>query len=428
MKRIIGFANIGLLLSAILAVGAVTGFGQDNCADTAGQTTLSDKVRALFTDKTTGGMKNRIAAGKEFIEKYGACDSAKEFSTYLTSNVPKWEGTYAKMVAGDYQDALVKRFNAGINTGTTSGNWDEVYATGKELLQKYPEDFRAASLVLGSIGLDETAKATPVVKYNDDTIRFARQAIADLEANRTFKTFGVKPFEYKDKNDALGWMNYTIGYLYFYDKKDKKQGVNFMYKATQVESTTKSNPVLYQAIGAFYFDEVKRLATEVTALEKTQDPNATPEAAKALVDAIKAKVALVNGNAEAAIDAYARALTYAKADPAKYKKEYLDSLNTTMQNLYTVRFGKMDGFDAFVANLVKKPLPNPAIPIAPISDPDPTVTTTTSGTSMGVPSGNGIGNVSGNGMGTPTGAGIGGVKPAVTAAKPVAPAVKPIKP
>jgi len=432
---------MGLLVAAILAVGAMAGFGQDPCADAEAIIKLGDQFRAEFPDKTLAGRKKASATGKSFLEKYGSCESAKDLADYLKTQIPRIDENIKKIEEAEAKAALLKRFD----TALGSKNWDEVYAAGKEILQKYPDEFRTAELVLGSIGLDETAKSPRITKYNDETLRFARQAIADLEAGKEFKvlnkegvkvdSFGLNPFSYKSKEDALGWMNYTIGYIYFYDKKDKKQGLSYLYKATQLASDTKNNPIVYESIGSYYFDEVRKLAAEVDALAKQQADTDTPEVAKEKVDAIKAKVALVNGTAEAALDAYARAYSLAKAD-AKSPKAYNDNLLKIQQDLYNVRFGKMDGFDTFVSNLIKKPLPNPLNPVTPISDPDPVVTTTTTGvgsgvgaatgTGVGSPNGASAGKPNGTSLGTPSGASTGGAKPAATPAKTAGP-IKPKK-
>jgi len=384
MKTIFRYANIGLLMVAIFALGAGAGFAQAPCEDADGQTKLGDEFRALYPARDMESRKKTIDLGKQFLEKYGSCESAKELSDYLKKTVPILEESYKKSQEAAARTAILTRFDSAMKTK----NWNEVYASGKEIYAKWPDEFRDVVLVLGSVGLDETAKATPVTTWNEDTLRFARQAITDLEANKTFKNFGVSMagganFDYKNKEDALGWMNYTIGYILFVDKKDKKNGLAHLYKATQINSDTKTNPVIYQTIGSYYFDEVRRLAKEVTDLEKTQDTTATPEAQKALVDQIKAKVAMVNGTAEAAIDAYARARDLANKSTT-VSKEYKDSLTKTLSDLYNVRFGKMDGFDTFVANTLKKPMPNPLDPITPISDPEPTVTTTTTSTTPAV--------------------------------------------
>ncbi len=364
-------------MAAIFAVGAMTIFAQDTCEDTEAQTTLGDKFRAEYPLRDIPGRKRAVETGKQFLEKYGACESAKDLSDYLKTTLPIMENNLKTIVDAEAKNALLLRFDTALKTK----NWDGVYSSGKEVLQKYPDEFRLVTLVLGSIGLDETASTPRVTKWNDETLRFAKQAIADLEAGKEFKpTFGVGQFTYKNKEDALGWMNYTIGYIYFFGKDDKKQGLSYLYKSTQLASDTKSNPVVYQSIGAYYFDEVRKLAAEVDVMIKDQKADDAEDIAKQKVDAIKAKVALVNGTSEAAIDAYARALNLAKADPVKYKGDYTNSLNKILQDLYNVRFGKMTGFDAFVAATVKKPMPNPLDPVTPIADPEPGTTTTSSTT------------------------------------------------
>ena len=371
MKTIFRSLNMGIILASIIVLGAVAGFAQDPCTDAEGQNAANDKIQTLFKDKSITGRKAYVEAGKAFLEKYGTCATAKELADYLTPQLPKIEEIIKNMEGAKAKGALTARFDTGLKTK----NWDEVYASGKEILQKYPDEFRTAELVLGSIGLDETAKTPPQTKWNEDTLRFAKASIADLESGKEFKTFGVAPFTYKNKEDALGWMNYTIGYIYYFDKKNKKEGLSYIYKASQLNSDTRTNPIVFQLIGSYYFDEVKKLAAEVDALAKGQDAKDTEEIAKQKVDFLKAKVALVNGTAEAAIDAYARSYKLAKADPVKYKKEYTDGLLKSMQDLYNVRFGKMAGFDVFIANTVTKPMPNPLNPVTPIKDPEPAAVT-----------------------------------------------------
>jgi hypothetical protein len=172
-------------------------------------------------------------------------------------------------------------------------------------------------------------------------------------------------------------MYYTVGYINFFDKNNKKEGLSYLYKATQVNSDTKSNPVVYETIGAYYFDDVRRLAKEIQDLAAKQSPDNTEEQATQLVNEIKAKVGLVNGTAEAAIGAYARAYTFAKnkKDPVS-PKAYVDSLYKNLQDLYKVRFNKTDGFDAYIASTVNKPMPNPLSPIVPINDAEPATAAT----------------------------------------------------
>ena len=369
MKTIFRQLTLGLIIAASIALGAAASFAQDPCTDAEGQGKLYDSFRELFPKTSIDDKKATIAVGKQFLDKYGSCESAKEAVDYLKGAVPTLEKALVARIERERFEALVKKFNDGLKVS----NWADVYDAGKQILSEKPDDFRDVELVLGSIGLDETAKTPRVTKWNDETLKFAKQSIADLEGGKTFKNFGVNQFKYKNKEDALGWMNYTIGYIYYFDKANKKEGLGYLYKASQLASDTKNNPIVYQSIGSYYFDNVKTLAGEVDTLAKTQNDKDPEDVAKQKINAIKVKVAMVNGTAEAAIDAYARAYHLAKADP-KSQKAYTDVLLTAMQNLYNVRFGKTDGFDAFIVAIDKKPLPNPLLPVTPISDPEPVVT------------------------------------------------------
>jgi len=365
MKTIFRYANLGLLVAAILAVGAVAGMAQDPCADADGQTAANNKITTLFADKTIAGRKAYVSAGKEFLEKYGACESAKLLSEYLKPQLPKLEETIKKMEEAKVKDELIARFN----TALTGKNWDGVFASGKELLQKYPDEFRDVEFVLGTIGFDELYNKNNA-KYNDETLRYARQAIADMDAGKTFKSYGVpNDFVYKTKENAAGWMNLVVGYITQIGQKNKQGAASSLYKATQAASDTAKNPVPYELIGYFYFEELDKLTTEIKALADSQKAEDTPEVAQQKVDQIKAKVALANGTSERAMEAFAKARALSTA------KAYQDKMRTNIENAYKLRFAKgTEGMDAFIAAAEKKPFQNPLTPVTPISDSEPVKT------------------------------------------------------
>src|SRR5688572_31869588 len=91
MKTIFRFLNAGALTVAILAVGAVTGFGQEACADVDGQNALYTKFTENFQKKTSAELRIAMDSGKGFLEKYGACESVKEQADYIRPWVPKLE-------------------------------------------------------------------------------------------------------------------------------------------------------------------------------------------------------------------------------------------------------------------------------------------------------------------------------------------------
>lgn len=372
MKTIFRSAVTAMGIAAVLALGAAATFAQDPCADAEGIAKLDGQIRELLPKKDIDSRKAAIDAGKQYLEKYGSCDGTKDFSEYLRTTVPKLEKIYEAMKEDAYKKALIAKFNGGLD----KKNWDDVYSAGKELLNKYPDEFRPAELVLGSIGLDELID-NKNSKWNDETINYAKMAVADMESGKKFATYGVGKFSYKDQADALGWMNYTIGYITAVGKNNKKDGVSYLYKTTQSNSTAKSTPLIYQTIGAYYYDSARKLFDEVNGLIAAQVDTDTPEVKQQKVDAIKAKIGILNGTTERALDAYSRAYSLAPSTPAG--KAYRDSLFSTLTDLYKVRTGgKVEGLDAWITSATSKPMPDPTTAITPVIDPEPTTTTTTS--------------------------------------------------
>lgn len=361
MKTIFRSTNLLLILAAIIAFGAVAGMAQDPCTDADGQTKMQDEFDTLYADKKDLNVRQRaIDSGKSFLEKYGNCESAKVRADWLKAQIPKMETNLR--IARDLaaENALVGRFD----TAMKAKNFDEVYVTGKEVLAKYPEKYRAAEIVLGSIGFDEAYKGNN--KYNDDALRFAKASIADLESGKTFTTFGVNPYIYKTKEDALGYMNLTIGYITSVSQKNQLGSLPYLYKTTQGTSEASKNPIAFELIGNYYFAELNKIVEQIAALSASQNkPGITPEELQKIVDDIKGKVAMSNGTSERAMNAFARAYTHGQAPAYKAK------MKKNVEDAYNVRFGKKDGVDPWIATAVAKPFINPTTPIEPIKDPEP---------------------------------------------------------
>lgn len=370
MKRIFRYSLLSAAFAVILSAAGVSAYAQDACGDAAGRDALEKTIRDNSTVKTKEGRKKTADAGKEFLEKYGACkDEAgnligADFVEWLKAKIPVYEKSYNEMVEAEKADALTKQFFDGIKTKS----WDAVYASGKELLAMDPDKYRPAEIVLGSIGYDETAKTPRVTTWNDDTLKYAKLSIADLEAGKTFEPLGFSPYNYKDKDEALGWLNYTIGYILSFDKNDKKQGVSYLYKASQARSTTATIPDVYRSIGSYYIDEMNKRIEELQTLVKAQDPNAPEDVKTAKIAEIKAKQGMVNGTAERALNAFAHAVALASKDTKN--AAYTKAITETAKQIYGIRFGKPDGFDTYIATANGVAVPNPATAIEPVIDPD----------------------------------------------------------
>lgn len=370
MKTIFRYSVMSAALAVFLTTAGMSVFAQDACSDTASRDALDKTIRENSVIKTKEARKKTADAGKEYLEKYGACKDeagnliSADFVEWLKAKVPVYEKVYNQMVRDEKTAALEKQFF----TGLESKNWDQVYASGKELLAMDPEKYRPAEIVLGSIGFDETAKSPRITTWNDETLKYAKQSIADLEAGKKFEPLGFGRYAYKDKDEALGWLNYTIGYILSFDKNDKKQGVEYLYKASQARSTTATIPDVYRSIGSYYIDEMNKRIEELQALVKAQDPTAAEDVKAAKVAEIKAKQGMVNGTAERALNAFAHAVALANKDTKN--AAYAKAITETAKQIYGIRFGKPDGFDAYISTANAAALANPSTAIEPVIDAD----------------------------------------------------------
>ncbi|HTK38866.1 MAG TPA: hypothetical protein VL325_10270, partial [Pyrinomonadaceae bacterium] len=117
--------------------------------------------------------------------------------------------------------------------------------------------------------------------------------------------------------------------------------------------------------------DVIKLRDEAQVMIKTTLPDTATDEEKAKREAdIKAKIALLNGTAERAMDAYAHAYNVAKANPKT--KAYSDELYKKLQGLYSTRFPDGNALDTYIASLSAKPLTDPATAVAPVADAEAT--------------------------------------------------------
>ena len=375
MKSVFRFLGLGVLAATFTAAGAGDAFAQNVCDEVDAKQATYKKFTDNF-DKAIPQRKIAVEAAKEYIEKYGACETDKAQVDYLKGYIPPTEELIKKDGAGKEMQALYTRFNASLG----AGNWDEVYASGKEVLakEKDPETLLNVTILLGSIGLDESIKNND--KYNADTVRYAQEAIQKIEGGATSKDYGVannkKGVLYKNerfsdgKSNALGWLNYTVGYIKYFREKNKKDALPFLYKATQYNSATKGFSDPYAAIGQYYLDEIVRLDAE----RKAKAVNNVE------TDETKAIYALQKGYADRGIDALARAYKLIGTTPAE--KAYKDSIYAKLKGTYEFRNnGKADGMDAAIASIPAKPMPNPTTEVTPVVEAAPATTTSSANTS-----------------------------------------------
>ena len=387
MKTIFRFLGVVMVL-AVLGSAAI--FAQDTpaapaapgpCDNIEAREALEAKVRTNFDNKDYKIRQLAVDAGEEYIKTYGACEAQpiKDFIAYLNGYLPSTKKWIADTKKNSELAALFIRFDNALKNDavTKTGNWDEVYSVGKQILALDPENLNIL-ITLGSIGLDETAKNPRNTKYNNDTLNYARTSIQKINEGKTTNNFGVFQFSYaikenpkdpkskakmpESKDNALGWLNYTVGYVTYFDKGDKKGALPFLYKAAYNGVDTKKIPQVYGILGDFYFDEVKRLGEEIRV--KTIAAQNKP------TDETNALIAQLKAYAERALDAYGRALNLVPANDPR-QKVYRDGLSAQIDTIYNLRFQKPDGRNEFVSAQIQKPLPDPTTVPTPIVEVDP---------------------------------------------------------
>lgn len=369
MKNFFKVLTLGLLLTVFTAVGVTSTYAQDTQAE---KTALYNK----FLENYKGDISQRkiaVAAAKEYIEKYNEPIDEQQ-TTYFKSAIPQLEEGIKKeeKAKADAANAAAtakdkQKLYTDFDTAARASNWDQVYALGKQILADDP-NLIDVTLVLGSIGLDESYKTPPNKKYNNDTITYAKIAIDKLNAGAPSKNYGAYgKYEYENKENALGWMNWTIGNLLYFQMEKEQDALPYLYKASQANSEVKEFPDIYRAIGRWYLNKVAE--KEKIRLAKLTEANNvdTPETLELLAEN--------KGYAARAIDAYSRAYKLAKADP-KTPKAYNDNLFGKLQELYKFRYDedimKSDAkINSDVAAIMSKPFPNPTSPVEPVEKPKP---------------------------------------------------------
>ncbi|MCD9189007.1 MAG: hypothetical protein LUM44_21500 [Pyrinomonadaceae bacterium] len=388
MKSVFRFSVIGVLTLAF----AGASFAQDPCADIEAKQALYGVFTTKYPLKPLADQKEALKAAKSYVEKYGKCEDDKAQIDYFNDYIPKQEKIVKDREEQEALDALYARFNDSLK----NANWDGVYASGKEILAHPKPDSKLKvdiTILLGSIGFDEAINNND--KYNAETVKYAQDAIRQLEGGAVGDKYGVgnagKGVIYKTKDNALGWLNMTVGYIKYYRDKNQKDAIPFLYKATQqANSGTKTNALGYVAIGNWYTKEVEEREKERTQLladakaaeDQANKAGISEEEKKAAIDKIKestdkakAVYALQKGYADRAIDSFSRAYNaYTDARDKGLK----DDVYNTMKELYKFRNnGKEAGLDVLISSTKTKPMPNPSSEVMPVVEATPAEGTTT---------------------------------------------------
>ena len=424
-------------MAVFVAGVAVTGaFAQNVCDDLDTPTAKYETFTANYQKKTEAEVTAAIAAGKEFLEKWGACDGWKEQVAFVKPWIPRLE----KILEGIKDGPMFEAFDKAV----IADNIDGIYTNGKQIIAKYPQnhDVKYVMAVAALADVSKAVQAKTQSKYAGEAAGYAKTLYDGIKSGsiasvRKLKdgtpSYGVLKHE-TNKEEALSRLAYTNGFINYYALNNKKGAVATYYEVSQLGGYFKTYPPVFATISDYYLAEADNIGKEIVALTtqyngmveqvkqiKPTDADAEQKAKdldaqiKAKDVEIKAKEALYKGYLERAMDALARAHKVAK-ETTPAEKDYKANLYKGLQDLYKRRFEKEVGLSEWVAAATAKPLPDPTSAVQPVSDEPATTTTTGTGTGVGAANGTVIGAANGTGVGAANGSGV-APKAGTTAAK-----------
>lgn len=386
MNKFLRVFGLGLMIATF----AFVGFAQERTREV-----VYNEYMANFQSNDAAKLQVALKAAKEYVEKFNTPDD-KEQVDYFKGAIPtleaaiktKGEQELAKKESDAWYALLGK-----VTAAVKAENWADAYSNGKQAIDKqftyldqgYLTTDKVKSekldlaIVLGTIGFDLAAKKTDT--YNSEAVNYLKSAIQQIEGGQTSTWGKVLGYDLKNKDNALGLMNYYIGYIMYYRQKKEEEAMSYLYKATQFNSASRDFSNIYNLIGLKFYNKLAEM--DKIRIAKTETlKNEQDEAAIAkLTEEIKALVAEEKGVAERGIEAFAKALDVAKTDKAISQK-YKDDVRANIDDLYKFRFpNKPDGVDAYINTVASRPLTNPATPVQPIVEEETSETTDSKTTS-----------------------------------------------
>ncbi len=375
MKHIIRLT----FLTAIAAIAASPIFAQTTPATTTPATTApattapaasgscddnaKGAVYQRFTENLKKDQKVAFEAGKEFLQKCTDDASVAENVAYVKKFVEKYEKATRKV---DLAKALSSK----------PANYSEAFRLGKSILADEPDNLPILT-ALGWSGYQATTENNN--NFTTDAGTYGKKALQLIQSGKVPMGLDAQGKEveswapFKSKNEAVGYLNYALGYFAVKDKKYDEALTYFKTAAQQEGSFTKSEASTYSNIAFVYTQDYTRLGDEYKRLYEGKDKTPESEAALARIDQV----------VDMMIDSYARAVAYndlSKTPNAAGRAEWMK----TLTEIYKYRKGGSEtGLPEFIKGVTATPLPTLGPAPAPV-----TATTTTApatGTTTGTP-------------------------------------------
>ncbi|MEJ7575509.1 MAG: hypothetical protein WKF74_00730 [Pyrinomonadaceae bacterium] len=344
------------------------------------QDTAAQEKRDLYTKfynaVTANKQDEAYQSAQEYVRKYpnDTDDIAKYVRTFITTYEKnqvsqKYTGFYGFIQKKDYPGAFTQ---------------------GKQLLSTDPNDMR---VLLNLVQAGYLAAVSGNTSLSADASNYAKQVIGLIESGKTPE--GEKPwYPFNNRDEALAYLNYYYAAMNL--KAAPADAAGYLVKSVGYESPLKRDPsIYYQLAYAYEAGEYKRLGDSYQAFVGKDE---TPES--------KAARANLDQGADRIIDALARAIAYADADP-KNKQKYAQQRAqwmTALTQIYKSRNNNSDaGLPQYIASVSTKPMPQFKLVTAE------SMTTTPASSTATTPAA------------TPTTPSTGTTTPAATPARPAAP-------
>lgn len=366
MKTFFNILAVGILLTV---PGVVSNYAQsDLCPD---DLEACFEIYKKERVKDCGNQDRAVAIGKFIHEKWKDDEDNKELVAKIYQDALKIEKENSRCKDFDLFDESYK-----------SKNWDNFFAISKKIINS-PETSKGLALdvmlTIVDVGLNLAVSEND--KFNNDTIMYSQMAIQNMEAgvvseNKKYGTF--VPFGNKD--NALGWANYTIGYILFARQgktmpEKKAEALQYFYNAAKY-GEKRNDTFIYTVIGDAYYEKALDNYAEYTKIVEDIKKAEEGEVKDKMIEDAKAKLGMARAYADLSMDAFGRAQKILVADP-KSNPQFRASLNERLTELYKFRFnGKTEGQSQYINELTGRPMPDPRSSVTPVAVED--ITTTTS--------------------------------------------------
>lgn len=315
------------------------------------QSGCTEEAKTAVYTEFTAHRTTDVTKAYEAAKKYLACSQAED---QYTAYLKKWVAAYDK-------ELRKARLN---DLFINQRKYPEAYALAKEILADEPENI-VALMDLGYGGY-VIAVTTKNESLNSEAIGYAKKAIQQIETGKAPQSW----LPFKSKDDALAYLNYSIGYL---DRTtNTPEALKYFIKSAQYESEIKKNAQTYAFIAGAYETQYAKLSADYE-----RDFKDKPE-----TDASKLAAENINQVVDRIIDSLARAVALAGTNQtlAASKTQWLERLT----ELYKFRHNQSDaGLTEMIAGVLNKPLPPVPTPITTLPTATPASTPTSGASTAG---------------------------------------------